>query len=274
MAGLDLVKWESAALAAAPSHPKLTPPDGPSLFPPSQQSVAEAWAMSIDLDVCIGCNACVIGCQAENNIATVGKDQVEIGREMHWIRVDRYFDGPDDNPDVHFQPLPCMHCEHAPCEVGCPVNAAVHTTDGLNAQVYNRCIGTRTCSSYCPYKVRRFNFYDYTSKDDEGRTPQRNPNVTVRSRGVMEKCTYCIQRISAARRDAFAAGKTLSDGDVRTACQAACPTEAIVFGNQNDTASAIAEAKRDPRDYVILEEVNTRPRTSYRARVRNEEKKS
>jgi len=274
MEGLDLVRWIDAEEAAAPLNAELNTHGAASFFPNSEPTAAEAWGMSIDLDVCIGCNACVIGCQAENNIPTVGKDQVQIGREMHWIRIDRYFEGSLDAPDIHFQPVPCMHCEHAPCELGCPVNAAVHSPDGLNEQIYNRCIGTRTCSSYCPYKVRRFNFFDYSHPHDEADKAQHNPNVTVRARGVMEKCTYCVQRISAARKEAFVAGRPLADGDVVTACQAACPTEAIVFGDQKDGASAVNAAKREPRDYVLLEEVNTRPRTTYRARIRDPEDKA
>ena len=197
----------------------------------------------------------------------VGKTLVAQGREMHWLRIDRYYEGPEDDPAIAFQPVPCMHCEDAPCEAGCPVNATVHSPDGLNLQVYNRCIGTRTCSSYCPYKVRHFNWFDFTSADAPELRAARNPNVTVRSRGVMEKCTYCIQRISAARIKAEEAGRPIAEGEVVTACQQVCPTQAIVFGDVADPASAVSRRKGLKRDYSLLEEVNTRPRTTYLARV-------
>ena len=223
--------------------------------------------MSIDTDLCIGCNACVTACDAENNIAMVGADQVAKGREMHWLRIDHYYEGPPDDPKMFFQPVPCMHCEDAPCEVGCPVNATVHSPDGLNLQVYNRCIGTRTCSSYCPYKVRHFNWFDFTRDDPAQLVAARNPDVTVRSRGVMEKCTYCIQRIREADIQAELEGRPVRDGEVRTACQQACPTDAIVFGNVRDPASAVSGRKALARDYTLVEEANTRPRTTYLARI-------
>jgi len=222
--------------------------------------------MAIDLDLCIGCNACVSACVAENNIPMVGKEQVAKGRAMHWLRVDHYADGPPDAPQHTFQPVPCMHCENAPCEMGCPVNATVHSPDGLNLQVYNRCIGTRTCSAFCPYKVRRFNFFDYTRDDPAELRAVRNPEVTVRERGVMEKCTYCIQRIERAKIDADADGRPI--GEVKTACQQACPTNAIVFGNLADETSEVSRRKADARDYKLLDEANTRPRTTYGARIR------
>jgi molybdopterin-containing oxidoreductase family iron-sulfur binding subunit len=226
------------------------------------------WAMSINLNTCIGCNACTIACQAENNIPTVGKEQVIAGREMHWIRVDRYYEGSDAEEKTLFQPVPCMHCENAPCEYVCPVEASVHDSEGLNVQVYNRCVGTRFCSQNCPYKVRRFNFLEY-SKSDETLKAQKNPEVTVRMRGVMEKCTYCVQRITRGRIEAEKAGRRIQDGEVVTACQAACPTQAIAFGDLNDPQSAVNEAKRSALHYDLLAELNTRPRTSYEARVLN-----
>jgi molybdopterin-containing oxidoreductase family iron-sulfur binding subunit len=230
--------------------------------PPSGE---HAWAMSIDLDACIGCNACTIACQAENNIPTVGADEVARGREMHWIRVDRYAD--DTGGTSVFQPVPCMQCEDAPCEVVCPVGATVHDGDGLNLQIYNRCVGTRFCANNCPYKVRRFNFLAYNDEQSETLKARRNPDVTVRQRGVMEKCTYCQQRIAQARQAADVDGRPLVDGDVQTACQTACPTRAIRFGDLRDAASEVVRARASPRHYVLLDELNTRPRTTYLARV-------
>jgi molybdopterin-containing oxidoreductase family iron-sulfur binding subunit len=229
-----------------------------------------AWAMSIDLNSCIGCQACTIACQAENNVPTVGKEFVLQERIMHWLRVDRYYAGSPDDPAVAFEPMPCMHCEKAPCEVVCPVHATVHDHEGLNLMVYNRCIGTRFCSNNCPYKVRRFNFYAFAYENDFARPEESwNPEVTVRGRGVMEKCTYCIQRIRVKQIEADSQGRKLLDGEVKTACQETCPTQAIIFGDRNDPHSEVVRRKATPLDYSLLDDLNTRPRTTYTALVRN-----
>jgi MoCo/4Fe-4S cofactor protein with predicted Tat translocation signal len=242
--------------------------EGSSMFPPHPYE-GYAWGMVIDLAACIGCNACTIACQSENNIPVVGKDQVANGREMHWIRVDRYFNGTLEDPAVVHQPVPCMHCENAPCELVCPVNATVHDHEGLNAMVYNRCVGTRYCANNCPYKVRRFNFFLYTDWTTETQKMLNNPDVTVRSRGVMEKCTYCTQRINHARIAAKRDSRKIRDGDFETACQQVCPTEAISFGDLNDPGSRVSKAHADPRNYALLGELGTKPRTTYLAELRN-----
>jgi molybdopterin-containing oxidoreductase family iron-sulfur binding subunit len=272
MHGRHLVR--SGSLAEYQKHPDFAremgeePPRELSLYPGFTYE-GNAWGMAIDLNACTGCNACVVACQAENNSPIVGKDQVARGREMHWIRIDRYYQGNPENPEILHQPVMCQHCENAPCEAVCPVAATNHSAEGLNDMVYNRCVGTRYCSNNCPYKVRRFNFLAFSDFATPSLKLMRNPNVTVRSRGVMEKCTYCVQRINAARIEAEKENRQIRDGEIQTACQQACPAQAIVFGNINDPGSRVSKLKAEPRSYGLLADLNTRPRTSYLARVKN-----
>jgi molybdopterin-containing oxidoreductase family iron-sulfur binding subunit len=249
----------------------------PDLWPERPRG-ERAWGMAIDLDACTGCSACVVACQAENNVPVVGKDQVQRQRIMHWLRIDRYYSGPVDSPRSLHQPMMCQHCGHAPCETVCPVLATTTSAEGLNQQTYNRCIGTRYCANNCPYKVRRFNWYHYTDADSDrfdfnmqspvGRMVL-NPDVTVRSRGVMEKCSLCVQRIQGAKNRCVETGRPLADGDIESACQQVCPTDAIVFGDLNDAESRVARLVRGPRAYRVLEELGTRPNVAYLKKVRH-----
>jgi len=259
-------------LAQGLNREPFTPEPKPTLYPPYDYDTY-AWAMVVDCAACVGCNACVVACQSENNVPVVGPEEIAMGRDMHWLRVDVY-DLPQSS-GRGFQPVPCMQCEHAPCEPVCPVAASVHDGEGLNVQVYNRCIGTRFCQSNCPYKVRRFNWFGYADGEEyknlgaESVTAQHNPDVSVRGRGVMEKCTYCVQRISAARRQAEKENRAIKDGEVVTACQAACPTRAITFGDKNDAKAAVNAKRKEKQHYELLGHLGTRPRTTFLARLRN-----
>lgn len=250
------------------AHEEPAPPPELTLYPNYKYTEAR-WGMAIDMNSCVGCKTCVVACQAENNIPVVGKEQTKRGRQMQWLRVDVYYEGGTENPAVYYQPIPCMQCENAPCEVVCPVGATVHSTEGLNDMVYNRCVGTRYCSNNCPYKVRRFNFLLWQDWETPQYKMMRNPDVSVRSRGVMEKCTYCVQRIAHGRMNAEKENRKIRDGEVITACQQACPADAIIFGDLSDPNSRVSQLKARERNYGLLEDLNTRPRTTYLAVVTN-----
>jgi molybdopterin-containing oxidoreductase family iron-sulfur binding subunit len=268
---IRVTEWSQAKGISAPEQDTHAPEaESPRSFYDNEFAyTGNAWGMVIDQTACIGCNACVVACQAENNIPVVGHDQVLVGRNMHWLRIDRYFEGELENPQTRFQPMLCQHCELAPCEVVCPVMATLHDSEGTSNMIYNRCVGTRYCSNNCPYKVRRFNYLQFSDQETPSLKLLNNPDVTVRSRGVMEKCSFCIQRINAGRIDAKRENRAIADGEVVTACQQVCPTRAIVFGNINDESAKVTQLKQSPLNYSVLGELNTRPRTTYLARVTN-----
>lgn len=243
-------------------------PSATSLYP-AYEYKGYAWSMAVDLNLCTGCNACVLACSCENNVPVVGKQEVLRGRQMHWIRIDRYFEGTPDDPQIYAQPVMCMHCESAPCEVVCPVAATVHSSEGLSEMIYNRCVGSRYCVNNCPYKVRRFNFFDYTSFIKDPARLVFNPEVTVRPRGVMEKCTFCIQRIQDVRQRANVEGRSIRDGEIMPACAVACPAEAIVFGDLNDSQSKVSKMSRMDRGYKMLTELGVKPSVTYLMDISN-----
>ena len=263
-ANLEDYRKDPAFAQEMVEHPPLE-----SLWDEPDYSKGNQWGMSVDLNTCTGCGACTLACQSENNIPIVGKAQVAKGREMHWLRIDRYFSGEIEDAEMVHQPVMCQHCENAPCEQVCPVAATVHDKEGLNVMVYNRCIGTRYCSNNCPYKVRRFNYFNFTKDTPEIVKMAMNPDVTVRFRGVMEKCTFCVQRISEARIKSKLESREVRDGDITTACQQACPTKALTFGNINDPNSRVSKLKSQNRNYAMLAELNVKPRLTYLARIRN-----